>query len=387
MSVSRLASLRPIVAAIALSLLAVRAPKSAGQTVSFDAAYTADLFANVRGGMERGGTYMDNLDVQLTVRTDSLWPEDGPTLYLYGLANQGGNLSERYVGDAQVVSNIEAPTSWRLFEAWIEQPLFRARLTLRGGLYDLNTEFDVIPAAGLLVNSSFGIGPDYAQTGFGGPSIFPVTSLALRARVRTGTRSYLQGAVLDAVPGDPDTPRGTSIILSAEQGALLAAEGGWRSGEAKVAAGGWGYTTDYPAFESTAPKEYTYGAYVLGQLPLGDRTIVFGRAGFADPSVRVHSFGAYTGGGLVVRGPFTGVSARRLGFGIASAHTGAPYRRSQRARGLAPAHAETTYELTYALPVGGHVELQADLQYVHRPGARTDLRDALVTGLRFTAWL
>lgn len=53
---------------------------------------------------------------------------------------------------------------------------------MRIGLYDLNSEFDALDDAGLFINSAFGVGTDIGLTGVNGPSIFPVTSLAVRAR-------------------------------------------------------------------------------------------------------------------------------------------------------------------------------------------------------------
>lgn len=378
-----------VLAAIAWTALTLGlSPRGAsGQSISVDATYIGEVFVNARGGLERGVVYMDNLDLLVTVDTEDLWLPNGPTFHLYGLGNQGGNFSENYVGDAQVVSNIEAPTSWRLFEGWVEQPLGSDRFTVRTGLYDLNSEFDVIPAAGLFINSSFGIGAEYAQTCFGGPSIFPVSSLALRLRYENRTGWYAQGGVLDAVPGKPGEPRGTHVSLSAQQGALLAGETGWREGRAKVAGGGWAYTTDYRRFEGPGYAEYTYGGYLLGQISVSDGLVAFVRAGLADPRVRIHAFGAYTGGGLVAYGPFTGNPERELGLGVAAAHTGGPYQRVERRAGRAVGAAETAIELTYATPIWRYFRIQGDVQYILQPSALKRRPNALAVGLRFVAHL
>jgi porin len=63
------------------------------------------------------------------------------------------------------VSNIDASDAWKIYEAWLKQSLFQDRLPVLAGLYDLNSEFDVIESAGLFLNSSHGIGADYSQTG------------------------------------------------------------------------------------------------------------------------------------------------------------------------------------------------------------------------------
>ncbi|TDI96625.1 MAG: hypothetical protein E2O76_11425 [Caldithrix sp.] len=93
----------------------------------------------------------------------------GASFFLYGLGNSGGNPSEN-VGDAQIVSNIEGPDTWKFYEIWIQQNLFLGKLSVLAGLYNLNSEFDVIETGQLFLNSSHGIGPDFSQTGLNGRS-------------------------------------------------------------------------------------------------------------------------------------------------------------------------------------------------------------------------
>ena len=76
------------------------------------------------------------------------------------------------------------------------------------GLYDLNSEFDVIETAGLFLNSSFGIGAEYGSSGRNGPSIFPATSFGARLSGQPVQSLFIRGAVLDGVPGDPPPPEG-----------------------------------------------------------------------------------------------------------------------------------------------------------------------------------
>ena len=57
-------------------------------------------------------------------------------------------------------------------------------VSLLGGIYDLNSEFDRLQAAGLFLNSSFGVTPEIAQSGETGPSIFPRTAAGLRLSVK-----------------------------------------------------------------------------------------------------------------------------------------------------------------------------------------------------------
>ncbi len=82
--------------------------------------YTGEVFGVALGGLRTGATYLGNIDLVMTIDWEKLvgWP--GATLNLYGLANHGGSPSG-YVGDIQAVSNIDAPTTIKLYEAWLQQ--------------------------------------------------------------------------------------------------------------------------------------------------------------------------------------------------------------------------------------------------------------------------
>ena len=54
------------------------------------------------------------------------------------------------------------------------------RLSWLVGRDDLTTEFYRVQSAGMFINSSFGIGPEFAHSGVAGPSLFPTTALGTR---------------------------------------------------------------------------------------------------------------------------------------------------------------------------------------------------------------
>ncbi len=119
----------------------------------------------------------------------------------------------------------------------------RAGHSLRFGLYDLNSEFDSIETAGLFLNSSHGIGPEIAQTGVNGPSIFPVTSLGARLQWSFSPQWTGRVALLDGVAGDPEDPRRNRIRFGAHDGLLAITELGYGGARLhKVAVGAWTYT-------------------------------------------------------------------------------------------------------------------------------------------------
>ncbi len=377
--------------------------------------YTADLAANISGGVRRDVVYLDNVDVTLSVDGAALGWGDGTTLFLYGLGNQGGSITE-LVGDAQGTSNIEAPTSWRLYEAWIEKLLFSHRLSALVGLYDVSSEFDVIHNAAMFIHGSPGTGPDFSQSGTNGPSIFPFTSLGGRVRLSLSDRFIVKAAVLDGVPGNPDKPRGTHVVLDHEDGLLFVGEAVALVGgvvrmerrtaarrlvarnadipdyDARVAIGGWTYTTALPEIvdprrPGPAPlSNDSRGAYIFGEWNAmrepTDRhqgLSVFARAGVAND--RVNRFGSYVGFGAVYTGLIADRDSDHLGVSIAIANNGGPYESALGSVTRLTSN-EAAIEATYLAHVTDWLALQASLQYVINPNTDADIDNALVPILR-----
>ena len=193
------------------------------QPVSAQVGYIGDLLHNANGGIRNGSAYLQNVDAVFTFDLGRIIGSGAGSLFAYLLWNDASTFSDRYPGDAQGVSNIDAERALRLYELWYEHRPADA-LSLKIGLYDLNSEFDAVDASALFLNSSHGIIPTYSQTGESGPSIFPVTSLSARLQWKFGKGNLLRYAILDAVPGDPENPSATAVKLSSREGVLHAVE-------------------------------------------------------------------------------------------------------------------------------------------------------------------
>ncbi|WP_176472903.1 carbohydrate porin [Sphingomonas lenta] len=370
---------------------AARADDGRAPAVDLSVVYTAETWRVARGGRRGGGRYLDSLDVALTVDAERVAGWRGVTLFAYGLYNNGASLSGDLVGDAQIVSNIETGVrAARLYEAWGEKRWTGG--SLRAGLYDLASEFDRTEAGALFIQSSQGVGADLGQSGRNGPSIFPVTSLAVRAEAALGGGWAARGAVLDGVPGDPDRPRRTRVRLSRGEGALLVGELAWTDARTKVALGGWAYTARFPEL-GTGPtgavgaRADNRGAYLLLErriAPSGARDgagwAAFARVGGANG--RVNPIVRYAGAGVVRTGLLRRGRDDQLGLAVARATFGRSYRRAVRGAGGVPSSHETVVELTYRTPLTGWLTLQPDAQLVIDPSGDRRLRDALVLGVR-----
>ncbi len=352
---------------------------------ALSAYYTGELWQNTGGGNRSGSAYLSDAGITIESKFGSLFGGVDASLFAYFLWNNSKTFSDRYVGDAQVVSNIDAQQAIRVYEFWYQQDL-NEDVSLRFGLYDLNSEFDVVNTAGLFINSSHGIGAEYGQSGVAGPSIFPVTSLAARFDMAINDRNLLRYAILDGVPGDPNDPGRTTIDLGGGDGVLHALEYNYTGSDAaRFGIGGWLYSADFDRIEATASRPHddgNGGIYGFVEAPVyrgkdGVSLRGFLRYGVANDELNI--FDSYLGAGVVVSGLLPSRPDDRFGLAVARAGIGAAW---DRAAGGADNH-ETSIELTYSMQVTDWLRVQPDLQYIVNPGGNPGIDNAFAVGLRF----
>jgi len=358
----------------------------------FDVVYTGDIWRNLDGGKQQGNAYLDNLDLKLEFGVGT------GTAFAYLVYNNADRLSEPLTGDLQGLSNIDSAHVIRLFELWYEQPVGSDQ-SLKFGLYDLNSEFDSVDTASLFLNSSHGIGAEYAQTGENGPSIFPTTSLALRYFAQNTEQIGVRAAILDGVPGDINNFQKNVATLRKDEGALLATEvdfslapnpdrltsRGEMSSD-RIGIGGWYYTEPTSLLIAVpAPDRGTknnrgiYGFYER-QTELTDGRSIAGwvRLGFAESSI--NQIDSYTGGGVAISGLLPSAYEDSLGLAIAVARNSGDYRA---VTGPETLDREINLELTWRIRVSPRLVIQPDLQFVHHPGTDSTIEDAVAIGVRF----
>ena len=222
--------------------------------------------------------------------------------FVFALDTHGGAPGD-LVGDVQGVSNLEAPATVRLEEAWLQQNLLDNRLSWLVGRYDLNTEFYRLQSAGMFINSSFGIGPELAHSGVAGPSIFPTTAAGTRVDFKPSPNVVWRAAVLDgpmfisevALLARPDT------VAAPRQPRFGIGRGLMRSYTGKIALGAWYYTARVPDLSDSTLHRGSGGAYLIGDLTVRSLT-AFAQLGLGDG--RVNQIGGYLGGGLTFTAPF-----------------------------------------------------------------------------------
>lgn len=355
---------------------------------TLEATYTADLIGPVAGDGPRRAVLLDNLDVVADLDLGRAMGWRGATLHGYLLSNQGGAPND-FAGTLQGVDNIEVGRqAVRLYELWVDAPVGE-HLSILAGLYDLNSEFYATESAGLLIAPPFGIGSELASTGVNGPSIFPSTALALRVNL-TGEAGYVRAAALNArasVPGDPD-----GVDTDFEDGALVIAEAGRRSGAGSLALGFWRYSHEQDDLRDLTPggdpvQRTAQGAYLLAErVMLGDddgrKVTGFVRLGVSDR--RTSPFSGGWQAGVLVERVFAGRPDSALSVGLQQGLLSSRGQDLIAAGGVDPADAESGIEITYADRLTDRVTIQPDLQVVFDAGGDRAAEPRVVFGVRLT---
>ncbi len=388
--------------------------------------YASDGFTVAGGGLSGDPAALGNLDLLLHLSLDALPGLRRTQMRVHAQHSHGRSVSSR-VGDLQGVSNLEAESGWRLYEAWLQRQIIRPGLSVLVGIYDVNSEFDVMPAAGEFLNSSFGFGTDYSLGGGGVVSTFPSTGLAARIRAQLTPSLY---ALLAASDGASGGSLEEQLSLRSDNGALLSFEAGYVRGipdptpdpvevarlqrrgwgrgtgppgfglqrrrpgrgrfveevSTKVAVGGWTFTRPLEPLTPGEGRGRSWGVYALGEhalarTPDGARSLsAFARVGTAAEKVNRVDF--FLGGGLRLKGPLASRPEDGLAVGMTHASNGSPFLRVRESAGEPMEEGETVLELTYRAHLGERVTLQPDLQWIMNPGTDPDIADALVLGIR-----
>jgi len=395
---------------------------------------TFDAVQNVTGGIRRGPAAIGQIAVGLTADLERIAGLDGWSGAVSAYGIYGRQPTPTRVGSFAPVSNIEALSTIRLYELWLERSLGDWG-SLRFGQLAADREFAVAEGAGNLVNGTFGWPTALAGALPAGGPAYPLATLG--ARLALGdpdAGTGMRAAIFSGNPGgkygvetDPQmhnrygttfsTAGGMFAIAEAVTGGPAAATGeGPRSWTMKL--GGWFHNGGFDSVEfddvglsladpssSGTPRRFrnNYGGYAVGEATLwrgeGGWLTVFGRA-FTQPDDR-NAISWQLDGGLAWRGPF-GRMNDTLSLGVSWARIGDASREFDRATNsfgtlLPIRNAETVIEVNYDFAaVEGRLWIRPLMQYYVNPAAgepneqrdpTRSLPNAFVIGLRLVGTL
>lgn len=353
--------------------------------------FFSDFFGNVVGGGTKKGHAVGYVEAEILIDAERWIGWTGANFFFqaYGLASSDPS---RPINTRQTVSNLEATDTIKLFEAWWQQTLFNDHFSIKAGLYSLDTEFDFKDTANLFINGVFGTGIDLSEMGPSGPAIYPFSALGVRLK-QEWNGLYLQTAVVDGVPGDPNNPHGTQVLLNDDDGFLIANEIGYKIDtpdhpRLHLGVGAWLYTKELPdiaaPFQTQRGRHTIYGFIdlrVFSESPESPQGLdMYFRAGVADKEAGW--FKRHMAFGLAYTGLLPNRSNDIIGFAVSSGWAGDSLRTRSRSLGTPVEDEEIVLEFTYILNPRPWLTLQPDIQWFIHPGLSQTVDDTLYLGLR-----
>lgn len=335
--------------------------------------------------------YIQNIDLDFIFDFERLFGLEGGTLLFDLQGMNGGNPNFNVIRSFQGVSNIEAWNNFLIYEFWYRQNFDGDKFSLLFGLFDLNSEFDVSPAKSNFITPAHGTGTDFALTGKLGPSVFPLTSLALRAKYKFSEKCNISLAVFDGLPGDTNNLHGTHIVLKNSDGLLVVSEADLSiygedsdSGFPVFKLGLWYYTDKYTHFV-TGIKQW--GVYCIGEIKLlsEGENIKNGltaslRLGYSDPNTNFTDI--YTGLTFEYKGLLPKRDNDFCGLGFAFSRLTPYFHKRFSADTYMSHHFDLNAEFFYKMNLTGFLALQPVISYFYSPAFNPKYMHYFVGGLR-----
>ncbi|MDD5385431.1 MAG: carbohydrate porin [Gallionella sp.] len=384
--------------------------------VSMEFTHKSDVLSDTSGGIKRGTAWLGHTEARIKMNLEKLWGWGTTTAYIHYHSQLGSKFNTNYVGSFVGVDNIEAGANTaQFYHAWIQKSFSDDRLSVLAGLYPIDSEFYVTDTSGVFIQPPYGMANDMAQSGQNGPPIFPIGALAVRVKYTSpGKNFYLQGALTDGVPGDPNNPHGTHIQLNKGDGTLSIVEFGYtpqggeppfevaKPGELvepeqkiheehesfnKTAIGFWRYSSRFDDLIDVDALGNPLRRVSQGVYFLAERTLfvekdhpaqgLSGFVRFGTASRDIHQ-ADWTGSlGLRYHGLISGRDDDIAGIAVTINHASDKYQR------LTPSLSrETDVEATYRAQIKPWLALQPALQYILNPNMDPIQKNAWVVGMR-----
>jgi porin len=380
-----------------------------------------EFAGNVGGGTRQGATFANQIGFDADINWERLADIEGFSTHLI-IVNRSGSSDSRVFGDnllpAQEIYGSGGDVALHLVSLYAQETLLDHRLDLAAGRMNVENDFASSPLYCNFLNNALCGDPKALPGGDIGHSAYPDAVWAARLQVRPTTEIYARAGVYEVNQGlysDSNFRTGFKFDSSQDSGVYLPVEIGWEPnfgadklpGHYKL---GFGYDTsgghrDFTnALASASVPGYQHHSHsgntqfwaladqmLVRQGEKSDEGII-ALAGVIenDPNNTVYADQYYVG--LVDRGfwtsrprdavalLFTYVTASDRVAKVEAVEQSLLLPLSNGATGI-QSH-EMLLEANYQVHVMDGVNFQPDFQYVMRPNAQSNLRDAPVFGFR-----
>lgn len=361
--------------------------------ISFDIKALEDFVSIYKGGMIHKDTWMGRFDFGVTISTEKVGLYKGGMFHVSMMNAHGGlKPTADMIGDLQVVSNIEAPRSTRLYEGWYQQLFLDDKISALVGLHDMNADFSVSEYASVFINGAFGITPSISANT--GASLYPMPAPGARLRISPNEHVDILTGIYDGNPGDPNVNvHSTHFPLNSKNGVFSIAEGQYHykipvmdglSGTVKV--GFWHNNRNVEDVSSIDDNgdpvlhDDNYGGYAVVDQMLykenDDQGLGIFFMGGGAPQNR-NLVGHHIAGGVNYTGLIPNRDSDVVGVAVTNSYLSPKFRTANDRE-----RAETTVEVTYKARITDDLFIQPDIQYVRTPNGDKAIKNASVFTLR-----
>jgi len=400
--------------------------------VDFEFDYFGAVPTNFSGGLKTGTIYEGGLLATADLDFGKLADFQGGHFHVGSLLITGSSFSTYYVGDVNRTSLLDLKSSFRLWDLWYEQKMWKDKLSLKFGILGIDQDFIVPDLYSNLksinyLNQTFFF-PTMAFNVFERPFLpnehhglasLPFTAPGVRVRVDPSPTWYAQAGAYGGVPDQ--SYHGTEFNVTNQTGVLSYYEAGYHlnmvpgdkglPGSYKL--GGYFQTgeftdnnvlqTSYGIPASSTNYHNNFGIYALAEQtlyrPIGPEDpaqkglVAFARGGYAPPDRNLFEWGADTG--LTYRGLIPSRDYDTCGFALSYLGVSNELKNVQRNINnsfpgtYTVGDYEGVAEVDYKLQFTAWMTIQMSYQHVFHPGAglNGDIPSANVlivqTGLRF----
>src|SRR3989338_7523195 len=359
--------------------------------ITMELTHKSDMLANTSGGAARGAVVLMNSEAAVNMDLGKLAGWDATTAFIQYHVQHGNKSINNYTGSFAGVDNIETGTSTgQFYQAWLQKNSADDSLSVLAGFDAVDSGVYVTERFRLFLQPPYGMSAEMARTGRSGPPVFPLGALAVRVKYAS-SGYYVQGALTDGVPGNPNNPHGTHIRLDKGDGSLAVVELGLNTSEEgksfnKTAVGLWRYSARAADLVTGDPRR-DEGFYVLAERTLRAEQddSAQGLSGFVRfGTVNKDVYQADWSGslGLIYQGLFDGRDDDTAGIAVTTSHASSKYRDSQLILGNATDSSETVIEITYRAQLQPWLSVQPMVQRIFNPNMDAALRDARSGGMR-----
>jgi porin len=379
--------------------------------VKFTPVLYGEVFGNPTGGVKQGVIFDGLLDLNLDLDLDKMSDGTLSDTIIHADADYiyGSSLSQSYVGDFSVTSNIAGYNSLRLQNLWIQKQLWDKRIAIKAGNISIDgpNEFFQSSSASLFINATFGAFTFIANNVPGAP-IYPLASPGVQVQVLPTSATYVMAGVygMDVNSNQATNDQnGTRFALTSRSGMLIMSEAGYllnqspndRGLQGTYRLGSFVHTLNYNNWGSQAANNLgtgvlqssgtNYGVYAVMDQQIyanaDDQAIsLFVRSGGAPSNVNFVDW--YVEGGFNFNGFIPGRKDDIAGIAVGRSHVSDNFSDAQIEQGNLPYTAETVIEATYKVQMAPWWTIQPDIQYIVTPGGEQGVEDAVVLGLRTT---